>query len=596
MHKRGKWGKRTALTLALGALLAGAQVQAAQVLPVLEADGLRVLRTHKAEPYNLEVRILHVGPASEVLNVRSVRVEDARGQVLQRIAVGRTAASLGEIWNRLEPLRRMEHDEIFLYEEPETALAMFEQLERSAVDVVLPLNLAIVNPGWVAGVELDLTVVAELDSSQQGSFQLRLPFDIDIFQPPAPDPRLPEGAPGGSFFRGDTHVHSAYSDCDGIFRGRFPIGLGSGSYNPEKKDDSLVSLYRAVGLQWIALTDHCYCVNHDEYIGQDNEAAFFSSPELLVIPGLEISAVERKRDGASCSNDGHNTSHLNGIGLKPDPALFPYTIRRQDGLHACDADGPIFRADAPSVQTAINRLRDPDFSEEGVVSLNHAGGTGIGEVWNMDQASFECADNPPETGMELINFDWDDNQDPRSVQLWVNERLLKGHRVAAYAGSDVHKEVEVIGATFTGVFATRLGRFSDRSIEEGLAAGHTFASSGPQLFALFAGPAGASVTAMMGETLSAAAGTPLELKLSFDDGGKPLKICFYQGEIGGTETPLPVDGANAGACILKSGTGILSTRINAPARAGYVRATAIAQADGHWRAYSSALWLQPPGN
>lgn len=596
MQKRSLLG--AALAMLLSALVPHAPASAAETLPIMDVDGLKVLRTRAAVPYQLDVRILHVGPATETLKVRSVRVQDRRGRVLQRIAVDRTAASLGAIWERLEPLRRMEHDEIFLYEEPETALEMFAQMEASAVDVKVPLNLATLNPGWVSGVQLDLVVVAEIDSSRLGGFDLELPFDIDIFQPVF-DPRLPEGAPSGQFFRGDTHVHSAYTNCDRSFRARFPIGLGSGSFNPENESDSLVSLYRAVGLQWIALADHCYCVNLSEYQGLAFEANFFSSSDLLIIPGLEISAVELHRDGNSCSEDHHNTAHFNGIGLKADPALFPYEIRGQDGLHACNADGPIFRADEPSVQTAINRLRSPVFSQVGVVSLNHAGGTGLGnhgDIWNMDQETFACADNEPETGMELINFDWDDNQDTESIDLWVSERLLKGHHVAAYAGSDMHKEREVIGGTFTGVFASSLSRFGGRTVEQGLAAGHTFASSGPQLLALFAGPSGAPVKAMMGETLEVAPGTALDLKLSFDDGGKPLKVCFFFGVVGGSESPLPIDGANAGACITKSGSGILSTRIGAPERASYVRAVAIAQDDDHWRAYSSALWLQPPGD
>lgn len=577
--------------LALSLLPAVSLAAAESTAPIVEIDAQTRLRTSAAPPFQAVVRVLHVGTTEERLEVRAIRIRDDRGQVLAEVRPEAEAHALGDVWERLEPLRRMEHDEVYLYAGHEDANAMFARLERSAVARSLRVDLQALNPRWTTGIRLGLHVQVDVSSSLAGDFSIEQKLDIDILRP-LPSRRFPAGMPPGNFFLGDTHVHSAWTDCDNVFRAIFPIGPGG--HNPRREDDDIRSLYTAAGLSWVALADHCYCVHQGQYGDLHAEAETFSVPGFQIIPGLEISTREEHIEGSGqCGNDGFNTAHFNAIGMTPNTTNFDYY-----GLFgrrfACETLPLTFQSQAPHVQGAIFSHRSLASSPSGVLSLNHAGGTGLdgdGQAWNMSETSFACADSSTETGMELINELWDDNQDAASVQRWIRYRLLKGHRVAAYGGSDMHRRRDVIGATFTGVFADNLSRSAARSVEDGLAQGITFASSGPSLLALFAGPPAAPITTLMGQTLDAPAGAPIRLQISFDDGGKPMQLCLKRGVVGaGTEQSVALDGGDP--CLDVDGSGIASVQVSAPASETYYRVEARALNDGHWRAFSSALWLR----
>lgn len=578
--------------LPLLALLAGlhSPTSPAAPLPIIEIDAQTRLRSSSAPPYSIAVRVLHIGAADERLTVRSIRVRDVRGKQLSMISPDTQAQSLADIWERLEPLRRMQHDEIHLYASEEDAQSMFERMEQSAVVGTLKLDLAALNPGWTTGT-IGTRVQVDLSSSLSGDFTIERDLRIDILRP-LDFGRFPLGTPPGRFYLGDTHVHSAWTDCDNVFRAIFPIGPEG--HNPRREDDDIRSLYSAAGLSWVALADHCYCVHMGQYADLHAEAADFSHPGFLIIPGLEISAREQHVEGnGQCGNDGFNTAHLNAIGMSTHPSNFDY-YGVFDRRFACDTLPATFHSQAPHVLGAIFSHRSLASSPSGVLSLNHAGGTGLGgdgQVWNMAESSFACADSATESGMELINELWDDNQDAASVQRWVRHRLLKGRRVAAYAGSDMHRRREVIGATFTGVFADNLSRTAARSVEDGLAQGISFASSGPTLLALFAGAPREPVTTLMGQTLETTAGATVALHIAYDDGGKPMRLCLRRGIVGeSAEQAVPITGGSP--CLTVSGEGTVVTQVTAPATEAYFRVEATAVADTHWRAFSSPLWLR----
>jgi len=570
-------------------LVAGAARAADPV--AMELDGLRVVRDRSLPTFGLTVTVHNIGPEERELSVREVRLLDGE-KVLQRLTLEARVPGLGRDWARLQPLLALPHDEVSLYLDDREAAALFEKAERTQVEVLVPFVTRAFVPRFVPGATLVGTVEVDYEyGGSLGTLTDHIDVDLEELLPPLVPP---VGAPVARLFLGDTHVHSAYTDCDAPFRGRYPIAPFT--YNPKDEGDDLTALYKAAGLQWFNLSDHCYCVNQDEFADQSGIAANVSSSSFLIIPGLEMSAREKIEVSFQCVTNGHDTAHFNGIGLLPSDSLFAFEKRGE--RFACDADAPVRKADAPFIQEAASLLRLSSNSLRGAVSLNHPGGTalsGLAEPWNLNEAAFACVDAPPETGMEIINSRWDNPQDGESVDHWARRRLLKGLRVAAYGGSDVHKKKEDIGVTFTGVFADSLDRGVARSVEDGLRRGRTFASTGP-LLAEWARPAGAPTWTEMGDTRLLTAGTDVEVHVAFASGARLVDVCLIQGRVGDAE-----EQQVPGSCQVQvSGSGHYVVTLPAlPAGLYYVRAEAIGWKerrgelvpDDSLRAFATPVWL-----
>jgi len=575
-----------ALCLAAGAAPAADPVD-------VEVDALRVVRDKSLPSFNLTVTVHNTGPEDQELYVKEVRLKDTRDRVMQRIAVAARVPGLGRDWETLQPLLDLTHDEISLRLAAREAERLLAHAAATEVEVSVPFETRAFVGAFAPGRKAEGVVEVDYEyGGQAGSVTQDLAVDVEDLLLPLPPPA---GAPPGRFILGDTHVHSTYSNCDSD-KGRYPITQGA--FNPHDQPDDLRSLYQDVGLQWINVSDHCYCVSKGAFEDEATLADAESSSSFLIIPGLEMSAREKVPDSTGqCVANGHDTTHLNGIGLRPTDALFAYTY--DDGnRYACDARHVGRKAQLPFIQPAVLLLESLDNSRRGAVSLNHPGGTGlsgVAEPFNLTDAAFACMDAPPETGLEVINSLWDVPQDGESVGHWIHQRLLRGHHVAAYGGSDTHRKKKTIGATFTGVLAESLDANAARSVEDGLRRGRTFASTGP-LVALWARPIASPTWTEMGDTRTVSAASPVQVHVAYSTGSRLVTVCLWLGRVGAQELQVP------GSCRVQV-SGNDGYDVTLPALLpgeSYVRAEAIGWfdfdgellLDGTYRAFASPVWLE----
>jgi hypothetical protein len=196
----------------------------------------------------------------------------------------------------------------------------------------------------------------------------------------------------------------------------------------------------------------------------------------------------------------------------------------------------------------------------------------------MSIESFACAADPPEKLFEVINGGWNE-QDKRSIERWIGERLLRGFKVAAMGSSDMHRKQSQVGKSFTGVLAPELTR---QAILEALRAGRTMASTGPllTLWSRDAGcvPDGSSPESSraqscgwsaMGSTVDVEGSTSMELFAAWS-ADSAVDLCLFRALGEAAESLIPIESEQASCARLSSrGAVTVALRIE---NSGYVRA------------------------
>ena len=243
--------------------------------------------------------------------------------------------------------------------------------------------------------------------------------------------------PGPGWLRGDLHSHTWHSDAPG---------------SPQ----TLVAEARALGLDFLAVTDHNTVSHH-------RELAQLTTPELILIPGQEVTTYY---------------GHMNVWGTS----------------RWCD-----FRCRTPEEMAQVIELAH---RSGGVCSLNHPKPGGPPWEYGFDL---------PVDAMEVWHTPWPFHN-PTISALW--DRLLsQGRRVPGVGGSDYHCQLP----SYTGIrFLARPTTWvwaEEASVAGILAAilqGHACMSAGPSGPRLELWAEATGQRAMMGDTIHVASGEPVQ--------------------------------------------------------------------------------------
>ncbi len=233
--------------------------------------------------------------------------------------------------------------------------------------------------------------------------------------------------PRPGWYRGELHTHSSASD---------------GYDSPQ----TLVELARADGLDFLAITDHNRI---------DAFARFTAAPEVLVIPGMEITL---------------QNGHFNVYGLQgwhdwmENVCIGMFTIRLAGKYPTPTA--LMRRMVGQGLVVSLNHpLRPPFEWRDYVTELRYLNCV---EIWNKPDAPDRLNANPRAIGL------W---------TLWLNE----GYRITAVGGSDHHVSqprpgerisTERLGWPRNYIYASQL---SGAALLEGLRQRQVYVSMGPQV-------------------------------------------------------------------------------------------------------------------
>ena len=325
---------------------------------------------------------------------------------------------------------------------------------------------------------------------------------------------------GAGWYRGDLHTHSHHSDA-------------------EASVAEIVNVARTRGLDFLAIMDH-------NTVSQLLELAAHSGPDLLLIPGMEVTTYY---------------GHANVWG-----------VRHWVDFRCRNAEDMRWVMDAAHAQEALFSINHPNPS--------------TGERWEYGWIEGANA-------IEVWNGLWH-NGDYLSLTWW-DELLQAGRRIVAVGGSDQHQSQNFdphsprqVGIPTTWVYAQNL---SIEAILAGIRAGHVFITAdvhGPQVRLRVRTPNGQ--TAMMGDILELPAGTLVMVECEVDGAwGHVLELVR--------------DGRVMSRHVLEDD----STRITwtVPVEsAGYVRAQVIASGSGgqlpdpaypRVLALTNAIYMKPKG-
>jgi hypothetical protein len=222
----------------------------------------------------------------------------------------------------------------------------------------------------------------------------------------------------GRWLKGNLHTHTTVSD-----------GLRSPAAAAE--------WYQEHGYDFLALTDHDYDFKAKSDIDVLTDVAALSSDHFLVLQGIET------HPGA---NELDMPFELLGIGISRSHAYTRRTRPVQDAIDRLRGDG------------AIVLLAHPTWS-----GMTFRDILGLEGIVGLEIANTTCMS----AGKGFATIQWDDV-------------LARGRRLWGFAGDDAHwwSEVQDHGHSWIMVRAPTLSR---EAILGAIAAGHFYASQGPQI-------------------------------------------------------------------------------------------------------------------
>jgi hypothetical protein len=303
---------------------------------------------------------------------------------------------------------------------------------------------------WEAGADVEIEIEAELGIGERGSGSGDWKSDTGDCGPLSAVCGLPSS--GGLWLRGDLQSHTVHSDAKGTL-------------------EQLVNKARAIGLDFLAVTDH-NTVSHHHFLSE------LADEKLILIPGQE-----------STTYYGHmniwNTSRW------------------------CD-----FRCRSDEEMAAVIALAH---ANGGICSINHP---------KQGGPAWEYATDLPVQTMEVWQGPWP-NRNTESLALW--DRLLnEGRRLPAVGGSDYHCPAGEdtnflrLGQPTTWV---KVYERSVAGILEALVAGRTCISAMPEGPRLEISASAGGQSAGMGETIAPGADGKIVVRVEVLGGrGRTLRL------------------------------------------------------------------------
>nr|WP_243137287.1 CehA/McbA family metallohydrolase [Desulfofundulus thermobenzoicus] len=550
---RGKIAALLAVTLVLGSsmfpLPARAQGGQAPVI-TMEVDVPPVIR--RPVPFPVAVTVMNKGEENQDVVLKEVRLKAAGGQekLLHRQELNQPLKAVGRELRTLdqEKERAGQGDRSAA---PERLEQLAGQVNRGKKAIKITVDPNTLVDHFAPGKKLHLKLEADLlpadsvtpDKANQKAVKvMALTREKTItVAPPLERPPVPPGASHSDWYFGDTHSHSTYT---------WDYWIGNGIYTiPELK-----SLAMAAGLDWLNLTDHSYCLDAGKYQEIKNQTTALCDPQFSFLYGEELSVREIKDGTTSDLDTAHYATILNETFVPSVTNIF-----RQ--------------AYSPNSQEGIDRTKNSG----GLVVINHPQwGDRPLEPWNFNLKTYPWTHG--ENAIELINGPWDD-PDLGAVTRWIEQRLLKGEKVAAVGASDTESQNR-LGTAMTVTYA---GNNTRQDIKTSLAGGKQYATTGPGL-ALWARPEGDFTWHWMGETVTAGTGRQVEIYVAKAWSTGSLDIKVMKGRAGApSEETVDTRTLPAGSD---------SYTITVTVDPGtYIRAWAVDPANSGARAYTTPVWF-----
>jgi hypothetical protein len=533
-------------------------------LTVNVIDGIRT-----PVPYPGHIEIYFLGDSNETIILKDI-VVDWGNKNITRIALNKTLVGVGSEYRKLRDISSVKNiNDSTKSDISELSMRISEGTSREKI---------VVDPGKIFddGFEprKEKTIYFELfyiynNESKVIHEELVLKILPQIIEPqvkvnketaisPISISSVPQAS--DSYYYGDLHVHSGYSTLIGGYDDvpitgdecGYELEAWYGSTIPELRNQS-----QALGLDWLSITDHSYCLDPVKFSNVQDWSLGNSTSDFIIIPSEEVSVDDIPDDGSDgepfCNypND-DNVAHLGGHGI----SSFISGGMCNDQLNA---------------QQGIDEVKRLG----GFPIINHPWG---GDWQSIDTDAWDWEANLStngETGVEIWNGA---TPDEGSINFWVS-RLLRGLKTYAFSGTDRHDAAsdEVVD----GVYVP--GTFDKVNLIEALNKGHVFVSNAPFL----ALKSRTDPNLMMGDTITIRSGDAVEFSVSYNPQSSG-RLTVHKGVIGKNSEdnesgwPKTYDISGAGEIIFS----------DTPDKKSYYRAHYAATDDSDFIAFTNPIWVE----
>lgn len=384
------------------------------------------------------------------------------------------------------------------------------------------------------GTRVALTVEVEFSTANAAVRTVSVTQGITRIAPfLTPPTRLGAGA-GVTVHAGDLHVHTCHGEALGACAPSENCIAETVQLTGSFTIAELRSQYEALGYDWFTATDHSYCINDEaEYQTIAAECVAATDASFICLPDTEVSSDEV---GPQEGTDAANllclfTTEANHMGAHGINARIP---GGEDGfLGFCDGlTGDVLNPFTENVDAVL--------AMGGYSIANHPAAGMFG--WN----SVEALVGMEQAGLHGLEI-WNGGASPGqggSVGYWV-DRLLEGHLLYAYAGSDTHDEAHAFGANHALLVGVD---FTPENLQSALMAGRLYLSDG-HAATIEVDVGGQTLPMGTIQTLpSGVPPAPLVIRVAYDFGPGTSEITLFKGRVGdGAETVLCQSGPLTGS-------------------------------------------------
>lgn len=462
-------------------------------------------------PYPANLEITFIGDSNETIYLKEMVVNWGNNNI-SKIVLNKTLTGIKSEYQKLLNIRAGKNESNL------TALNTSELITKISKGIYreeIIINPGkIFNDGFIPGKEkmiyLELIYMQKNQSKiSQSDFKLRVypPF---VRRPAKLDKRFSTSSvppDNSNYYYGDLHVHTGYSSILGGYDGNILTFDNCGDEKNSFYGETIPNIRDGaifLGLDWLSITDHSYCLDTTEFNNIRNWSPGNSTSTFQIIPGEEVSVDDIPDDGTDgeplCNwPDDDNVAHLGGH----DISSF--------------ISGGLCNDQPDNAQQGIDEVK----SLGGIPIINHPFG---GDFMNSTFDAWDWEANlssSGEIGVEIWNGNSSNNI---SRYFWVS-RLLRGLKTYAFAGSDTHYEAS--DAAVNGVYVSN--SFNKANLLDGLNKGHVFVSNGPFLSLKNS----TNPDIMMGDTDIVHMGDTVEFSVYIDPQSQG-RLAIHKGVIGDT--------------------------------------------------------------
>ncbi|MFH0861151.1 MAG: CehA/McbA family metallohydrolase [Candidatus Altiarchaeota archaeon] len=308
------------------------------------------------------------------------------------------------------------------------------------------------------------------------------------------------------WYEGDLHIHTGYSSREGYDKNLQTEGdncpkelITDQGYTLQE----LESHSKGVGLDWITVTDHSYCLDESEWETLKSECSGLIDSDFLCIIGQEVSVKEdctsNDYEGACTRESLFTPKGVSHLGVRGHSQFIQTSPPN------------VWCPDSPGQQETINSVN----SRGGVTIINHPSHI------QYDWESSSCTSG--ETGVEIWNGDTPEQDD---IEFWKS-RLLQGDHPYGFGGTDSHDELNTKVYTSCYMFS-----LSESNLLSALHGGRCFVSNSHEVETkLFKNK---DYTGMMGDTVTANSYDELDFDTYWTLKENPTtpRLSIYAGKIG----------------------------------------------------------------